>query len=114
MRGEAGALPAPAAPICRLQPGRSRPECGNSRRRDSGSGGWPVSYSNAIRTKFLCPDGTRLFEVDTATPLDFKASALRRERAAARCERTTVAGIVELLLARISAQWTAGSQMGLT
>ncbi|WP_042377509.1 class I SAM-dependent methyltransferase [Streptacidiphilus melanogenes] len=37
------------------------------------------------------PEGTRLFEVDTAAPLDFKASVLRQERAAPRCERITVA-----------------------
>ncbi|WP_333774050.1 class I SAM-dependent methyltransferase [Streptomyces sp. IBSBF 3136] len=37
------------------------------------------------------PEGTRLFEVDTAAPLDFKASVLRQERAVARCERITVA-----------------------
>ena len=37
------------------------------------------------------PPGTRLFEVDTAVPLDFKASVLRQERAVARCERITVA-----------------------
>ncbi|MFD8706593.1 class I SAM-dependent methyltransferase [Kitasatospora sp. NPDC059648] len=79
-----------------------------------------VSFSIVIRTKFLddllqqaCadgvrqvvllgagmdsrafrmdwPEGTRLFEVDTAAPLDFKASVLRRERAVARCERITV------------------------
>lgn len=36
------------------------------------------------------PEGTRLFEVDTAEPLDFKASVLRQERAVARCERITV------------------------
>lgn len=36
------------------------------------------------------PEGTRLFEVDTAAPLDFKASVLREERAGARCERITV------------------------
>ncbi|MEV7749695.1 class I SAM-dependent methyltransferase [Streptomyces griseofuscus] len=36
------------------------------------------------------PAGTRLFEVDTAAPLDFKASVLRQERAVARCERITV------------------------
>lgn len=36
------------------------------------------------------PAGTRLFEVDTAEPLDFKASVLRQERAVARCERITV------------------------
>jgi methyltransferase (TIGR00027 family) len=36
------------------------------------------------------PEGTRLFEVDTAAPLDFKASVLRQERAVARCERITV------------------------
>ncbi|MEU1120908.1 MULTISPECIES: class I SAM-dependent methyltransferase [unclassified Streptomyces] len=80
-----------------------------------------VSYSIVIRTKFLddllqeaseagvrqvvllgagmdsrafrigWPDGTRLFEVDTAAPLDFKASVLRQERAVPRCERITVA-----------------------
>lgn len=37
------------------------------------------------------PGGTRLFEVDTAEPLDFKASVLRQERAVARCERIPVA-----------------------
>ncbi|KUO09903.1 class I SAM-dependent methyltransferase [Streptomyces sp. DSM 15324] len=37
------------------------------------------------------PEGTRLFEVDTAAPLDFKASVLRQEGAVARCERITVA-----------------------
>ena len=36
------------------------------------------------------PEGTRLFEVDTAEPLDFKASVLREERAVPRCERITV------------------------
>ncbi|MDQ0790841.1 methyltransferase (TIGR00027 family) [Streptomyces sp. B3I8] len=36
------------------------------------------------------PEGTRLFEVDTAAPLDFKASVLRQEGAVARCERITV------------------------
>ncbi|MFJ4804796.1 class I SAM-dependent methyltransferase [Streptomyces murinus] len=36
------------------------------------------------------PAGTRLFEVDTAEPLDFKAAVLREERAVARCERITV------------------------
>ncbi|MFH8658571.1 class I SAM-dependent methyltransferase [Streptomyces afghaniensis] len=80
-----------------------------------------VSFSIVIRTKFLddllqqasasgvrqivllgagmdsrafrmdWPEGTRLFEVDTAAPLDFKASVLRQERAIARCERITVA-----------------------
>ncbi|MFJ6463189.1 SAM-dependent methyltransferase [Streptomyces sp. NPDC091387] len=35
--------------------------------------------------------GTRLFEVDTAAPLNFKASVLRQEQAVARCERITVA-----------------------
>jgi methyltransferase (TIGR00027 family) len=80
-----------------------------------------VSFSIVIRTKFLddllqqasasgvrqvvllgagmdsrafrmdWPEGTRLFEVDTAAPLDFKASVLRQERAVARCERITVA-----------------------
>ncbi len=37
------------------------------------------------------PEGTRLFEVDTAAPLDFKATVLRQERAVARCERIPVA-----------------------
>ncbi|MFF1868516.1 class I SAM-dependent methyltransferase [Kitasatospora herbaricolor] len=37
------------------------------------------------------PEGTRLFEVDTAAPLDFKASVLRQEGAVARCERIPVA-----------------------
>jgi methyltransferase (TIGR00027 family) len=80
-----------------------------------------VSFSIVIRTKFLddllqqasasdvrqvvllgagmdsrafridWPEGTRLFEVDTAAPLDFKASVLRQEQAVARCERITVA-----------------------
>lgn len=80
-----------------------------------------VSFSIVIRTKFLddllqqasasgvrqvvllgagmdsrafrmdWPTGTRLFEVDTAEPLDFKASVLRQEQAVARCERITVA-----------------------
>ncbi|SEE44167.1 methyltransferase, TIGR00027 family [Streptomyces sp. 2131.1] len=80
-----------------------------------------VSFSIVIRTKFLddllqqasesgvrqvvllgagmdsrafrmnWPEGTRLFEVDTAAPLGFKASVLRQERAVARCERITVA-----------------------
>ncbi|MEW2132811.1 class I SAM-dependent methyltransferase [Streptomyces sp. NPDC005435] len=36
------------------------------------------------------PEGTRLFEVDTAVPLDFKESVLRQERAVARCQRITV------------------------
>ncbi|GAA0448486.1 class I SAM-dependent methyltransferase [Streptomyces olivaceiscleroticus] len=36
------------------------------------------------------PEGTRLFEVDTAAPLAFKASVLRQEWAVARCERITV------------------------
>lgn len=36
------------------------------------------------------PAGTRLFEVDTAEPLDFKESVLRQERAVPRCERITV------------------------
>ncbi|MFF4189339.1 class I SAM-dependent methyltransferase [Streptomyces sp. NPDC001691] len=36
------------------------------------------------------PEGTRLFEVDTAEPLEFKASVLRQEQAVARCERITV------------------------
>ncbi|MCT9089784.1 class I SAM-dependent methyltransferase [Streptomyces sp. ASQP_92] len=37
------------------------------------------------------PEGTRLFEVDTAAPLDFKAAVLRQEGAVARCERIPVA-----------------------
>ncbi|MFE4968940.1 class I SAM-dependent methyltransferase [Streptomyces sp. NPDC056660] len=45
--------------------------------------------SRAFRMNW--PEGTRLFEVDTAAPLDFKASVLRQERAVARCERITVA-----------------------
>ena len=36
------------------------------------------------------PEGTRLFEVDTAEPLDFKATVLRQERAVPRCTRITV------------------------
>ncbi|WP_406135316.1 SAM-dependent methyltransferase [Streptomyces sp. NBC_01089] len=36
------------------------------------------------------PAGTRLFEVDTAEPLDFKAAVLRQEQAVPRCERITV------------------------
>ncbi len=86
-----------------------------SRRRRLG-----VAYSIVIRTKFLddlleqaCaagvrqvvllgagmdsrafrmdwPEDTRLFEVDTAEPLDFKASVLRQEQAVARCTRITV------------------------
>ncbi|MGW3360759.1 class I SAM-dependent methyltransferase [Streptomyces bungoensis] len=36
------------------------------------------------------PEGTRLFEVDTAEPLGFKASVLRQEGAVARCTRITV------------------------
>jgi len=36
------------------------------------------------------PEGTRLFEIDTAEPLDFKASVLRQEQAVPRCERITV------------------------
>ncbi|MFJ7146974.1 class I SAM-dependent methyltransferase [Streptomyces sp. NPDC100445] len=80
-----------------------------------------VSFSIVIRTKFLddllrqasasgvrqvvllgagmdsrafridWPEGTRLFEVDTAAPLDFKAAVLRQERAVPRCERISVA-----------------------
>ncbi|WP_329343939.1 SAM-dependent methyltransferase [Streptomyces sp. NBC_00663] len=45
--------------------------------------------SRAFRMEW--PAGTRLFEVDTAAPLDFKASVLRQERAVARCERIPVA-----------------------
>lgn len=37
------------------------------------------------------PEGTRLFELDTAAPLDFKTSVLRQEQAVPRCERITVA-----------------------
>lgn len=44
--------------------------------------------SRAFRTDW--PEGTRLFEVDTAVPLDFKASVLCQERAVPRCERITV------------------------
>ncbi|MFE3547888.1 SAM-dependent methyltransferase [Streptomyces kronopolitis] len=36
------------------------------------------------------PENTRLFESDTAAPLDFKTSVLRQERAVARCQRITV------------------------
>ncbi|MFD9590743.1 class I SAM-dependent methyltransferase [Streptomyces sp. NPDC059980] len=36
------------------------------------------------------PSGTRLFEIDTAEPLDFKESVLRTERAEPRCKRITV------------------------
>ncbi|MFI5997761.1 class I SAM-dependent methyltransferase [Streptomyces sp. NPDC051362] len=36
------------------------------------------------------PSGTRLFEIDTAEPLDFKESVLRAERAEPHCERITV------------------------
>ncbi|MCK9877335.1 class I SAM-dependent methyltransferase [Frankia sp. Ag45/Mut15] len=36
------------------------------------------------------PARTRLFEVDTAEPLAFKAAVLRQERATPRCERITV------------------------
>ncbi len=45
--------------------------------------------SRAFRTDWS--ERTRLFEVDTAAPLDFKESVLRQERAVARCERITVA-----------------------
>ncbi|NUO46848.1 MAG: class I SAM-dependent methyltransferase [Streptomyces sp.] len=45
--------------------------------------------SRAFRMEW--PEGTRLFEVDTAAPLDFKAAVLRQERAVARCERIPVA-----------------------
>ncbi|MFI6874540.1 class I SAM-dependent methyltransferase [Streptomyces sp. NPDC050400] len=45
--------------------------------------------SRAFRMEW--PEGTRLFEVDTAEPLEFKASVLHQERAEARCERITVA-----------------------
>lgn len=44
--------------------------------------------SRAFRVDW--PKGTRLFEVDTAAPLDFKASVLRQEQAVARCERITI------------------------
>ncbi|BDE44285.1 putative S-adenosyl-L-methionine-dependent methyltransferase [Streptomyces lividans] len=45
--------------------------------------------SRAFRVAW--PEGTRLFEVDTPAPLEFKASVLRQERAVAHCERITVA-----------------------
>ncbi|MFI7340863.1 class I SAM-dependent methyltransferase [Streptomyces sp. NPDC050085] len=45
--------------------------------------------SRAFRMEW--PEGTRMFEVDTSAPLDFKASVLRQERAVARCERIPVA-----------------------
>ncbi|MFH8935359.1 class I SAM-dependent methyltransferase [Streptomyces griseosporeus] len=45
--------------------------------------------SRAFRMNW--PYGTRLFEVDTAAPLDFKDAVLRQERAVAQCERITVA-----------------------
>ncbi|MFI9828679.1 class I SAM-dependent methyltransferase [Streptomyces sp. NPDC051913] len=45
--------------------------------------------SRAFRMEW--PQDTRLFEVDTAAPLDFKATVLRQERAVARCERIPVA-----------------------
>ncbi len=89
------------------------------------------------------PAGTRLFEVDTAEPLDFKASVLQQERAVPRCERITVPvdlradwpgalaasghdpaqptvwiylpeDAVQLLLERVGALSAAGSRMGLT
>ena len=44
--------------------------------------------SRAFRTDW--PEGTRLFEVDTAEPLDFKAAVLDRERAVPLCTRITV------------------------
>ncbi|MGW0410498.1 class I SAM-dependent methyltransferase [Streptomyces collinus] len=37
------------------------------------------------------PEGTRLFEVDTAQPLDFKDQVLRQEQAVPRCRRIPVA-----------------------
>jgi methyltransferase (TIGR00027 family) len=99
-------------------PGTPRPARGteDERRRRLG-----VAASIVIRTKFLddlldgaaeagvrqvvllgagmdsrafrmdWPAGTRLFEVDTAEPLHFKASVLRQEGAVPGCERTTVA-----------------------
>lgn len=45
--------------------------------------------SRAFRMEW--PEGTRVFEVDTAAPLDFKAEVLRQEGAVACCERITVA-----------------------
>ncbi|NUS56400.1 MAG: SAM-dependent methyltransferase, partial [Streptomycetaceae bacterium] len=99
-----------------LWPAPPRPDDEAARRRRLA-----VSFSIVVRTKFLddllrqasasgirqvvllgagmdsrafrmeWPEGTRLFEVDTADPLDFKASVLRRERAVARCERIPVA-----------------------
>ncbi|MEU5736534.1 class I SAM-dependent methyltransferase [Streptomyces tendae] len=102
----AGGLRSPSPP----------PEDEAERRRRQG-----VAFSIVVRTKFLdellrhasasgirqvvllgagmdsrafrmdWPEGTRLFEVDTAAPLDFKAAVLSKERAVARCERIAVA-----------------------
>ncbi|WP_328540446.1 class I SAM-dependent methyltransferase [Streptomyces sp. NBC_00344] len=99
-------------------PGTPQPERGNEAERRRRLG---VVTSIIIRTKFLddlldrateagirqvvllgagmdsrafrmdWPAATRLFEVDTAEPLDFKASVLRQEGAVPGCERTTVA-----------------------
>ncbi|MET8586713.1 SAM-dependent methyltransferase [Streptomyces collinus] len=44
--------------------------------------------SRAFRINW--PEDTRLFEVDTAEPLDFKDSVLRQERAVPRCRRIPV------------------------
>jgi methyltransferase (TIGR00027 family) len=98
-------------------PGTPLPERGDEAARRRWAG---VAVSIVIRTKFLddlldqaaaagvrqvvllgagmdsrafrmdWPEGTRLFEIDTAEPLDFKASVLRQERAVPRCERITV------------------------
>ncbi|WP_369382767.1 class I SAM-dependent methyltransferase [Streptomyces sp. cg36] len=98
-----------------LWPSAPLPDDEAARRRRLG-----VAFSIVIRTKFLddllrqasasgirqvvllgagmdsrafrmdWPEGTRLFEVDTAAPLHFKASVLRREQAVPRCERRTV------------------------
>lgn len=56
------------------------------------------------------PEGTRACEVDTAAPLDFKASVLRQQRAVARCERITVA--VDLREDRPDALAAAGHDPG--
>ncbi|WP_329416879.1 class I SAM-dependent methyltransferase [Streptomyces sp. NBC_00704] len=103
--------PTPSSPIASPPP----PDDEAARRRRAA-----LAFSIVIRTKFLddllrqasasgvrqvvllgagmdsrafrmdWPGQTRLFEVDTAAPLDFKAAVLRRERAVARCERIAV------------------------
>ncbi|MFC1420848.1 class I SAM-dependent methyltransferase [Streptacidiphilus cavernicola] len=100
-----------------FDPSAPRPERGDEAARRRWLG---VAFSIIIRTRFLddlldqaaaagvrqvvllgagmdsrafrmdWPEGTRLFEVDTAEPLDFKESVLRQERAVPRCERITV------------------------